>query len=315
MKYHHIKPKNIFVAIGLIVLASLATIAYSTDQTTGNVSMDGLSKVILGVDGMSCSGCVSTIKSSLAGFEGIDSVQVDVAAGKVEIVYDSRKQENVENFAKAITDSGYSAKVIRMVSSKELEKDRRDAEIKSRLAIASVGDIDISRADFEIELTHAMNRYHSAYGKEVFTDERGKQLLKNLKGQIAQRLINEGIQLQEIRRVGFDVDLSTVDAHYNKFLSKRGLTRKDFESELKKNDYSPEYFMKKFRNRTLIETYIDEKVIVGTLVDAEKQRRYADWFTNASLLAEVIYFDEEIGRLSRERSTGSGCGSSCSATR
>ena len=315
MKNPRIKPTTIFAAVGLIALATLVTMAYSTNQTTGSPSAGSLSKVILDVGGMSCSGCVSTINSSLAGFEGIDSVQVDVAAGKTEIFYDPRKLEDIGKFAKAITDSGYPAKIVRSVSSEVLEKERRDTEIKSRRAIASAGGIDISRADFEIELAHAMNRYQSAYGQEVFTDQQGKQLLNNLKGQIAQRLVNEGIQLQEIHRIGFDIDPSTVNSHYGAFLSKRGLTRGDFEAELKKTGYSPEYFMKKFRNRALIDTYIDEKVIAGTLNDAEKQRRYADWFANARLLAKVVYFDEEIGRLAREQSAGGGCGSSCSATR
>ena len=108
MKNLRIKTTTIFAAIGLIALATLATMAYSTNQTTGSPSTDSLSKVILDVEGMSCSGCVSTINSSLAGFEGIDSVQVDVAAGKTEIVYDQRKLEDVGKFAKAITDSSYS---------------------------------------------------------------------------------------------------------------------------------------------------------------------------------------------------------------
>ncbi len=73
--------------------------------------------------------------------------------------------------------------------------------------------------------------------------------------------------------------------------------------------------MKKFRIRALIDTYIDEKVIAGTLNDAEKQQWYADWFANARLLAKVVYFDEEIGRLAQAQSAGGGCGSSCSATR
>jgi len=315
MKNSRFKPAIMFTAIGLIALVTLAAMAYSTNQTKENPSTGNLSKVILGVDGMTCSGCVSTINSSLAGFEGIDSVQVDVAAGKTEIVYDPSELADVEKFAKAITASGYSAKVVRNVSAEGLEKERRDAEIKSRLAIASVGGMDILRADFEIEVAHAMNRYQSTYGKEVFTDQRGKQLLNNLKSQIAQRLVTEGIQLQEIRRIGFDMDPSRVNTRYDVFLSKRGLTSQDFESELKENDYSPEYFRKKFSNRVLIDTYIDEKIIAGTLNDADKQRRYADWFANARLLAEVVYFDEEIKRLTQEQSAGGGCGSSCSAKR
>ncbi|MEA3232470.1 MAG: hypothetical protein U9Q05_12015, partial [Thermodesulfobacteriota bacterium] len=36
----------------------------------------------------------------------------------------------------------------------------------------------------------------------------------------------------------FDIDPSAVDSHYDTFLSKRGLTSRDFEAELKKTGYS-----------------------------------------------------------------------------
>jgi hypothetical protein len=45
---------------------------------------DSLSKVVLNVDGMSCSGCVATIKSSLKGLQGINDIIVGVAGGKLK---------------------------------------------------------------------------------------------------------------------------------------------------------------------------------------------------------------------------------------
>ena len=57
------------------------------------VMSDDLSKVILNVSNMSCSGCISTIKSSVVGFQGIKEILVEISSGKVEIYFDSDIEE------------------------------------------------------------------------------------------------------------------------------------------------------------------------------------------------------------------------------
>jgi copper chaperone CopZ len=47
-------------------------------------------KVVFQVDGMSCSGCIATIKSSLAGYEGIRDVIVNISGGTAEVYKVSR---------------------------------------------------------------------------------------------------------------------------------------------------------------------------------------------------------------------------------
>jgi copper chaperone CopZ len=67
-----------------------------------SVSDENASKAVLDVQGMSCSGCVYTIKSSLAGIEGISDVLVDVSGGQVEVFYDGEKLQDVVRIASAI---------------------------------------------------------------------------------------------------------------------------------------------------------------------------------------------------------------------
>ena len=76
-----------------------------------------------------------------------------------------------------------------------------------------------------------------------------------------------------------------------------------------------DYFTKRFQNRVLINRYIDEKIIPANISAAEKKQRYADWFANARLLAEITFFDAEIERIVNRPSTGGSCGSSCSTAR
>ena len=79
------------------------------------------------------------------------------------------------------------------------------------------------------------------------------------------------------------------------------------------NGYSSEYFMRKFRDRTRIEAYVGEKVLDGAASNTEGQKRFTEWFANASLLAPVVYHDKNVERLMLSGGGNGGCGSSCNA--
>lgn len=312
MKPSYINPLIIVTVVALAAIVFFATNALSTNPGSPAVKDDY--KAVLSVEGMTCSGCIFTIKNSLAGLEGIDDVQVDVATGRTVIVYDHAQQPEADKMAAAITASGYPAKVQRIYSPDQIRKQALENQAKSGSAIAAVGSAEIPRTDFEAEMAHARSRYQMAYGPDAFENAQGQRLLDNLKSQIAQRLIGETIQLQEVRRAGFTVAQSIVAQQYKTFWQERGFADDaSFESELEKNGYSPAYFTKRFENRVLINTYIETTVITTNLNETEKQRRYADWFANARLLANVTYYDKDLERLAQQKSSGGGCGNSCSA--
>jgi len=275
---------------------------------------DNISKAVLRVDGMSCSGCIYTIKSSLSGYSGVHDVLVNLSAGQAEVYYDRTQLKDVNQIADAITASGYPAKVTEILSTDQIRKERNIAAARSLNYIASVGEWDISRNDFNTEREHAKTRYALAYGDDIFTTTRGSALMDNLKSQIASRLIDEGIQMQEIKKAGYAVGATTVDAEFQNHLKQKGIGVKKFKTELEKAGYSFDYFMKKFENRILINRYLEDNIFESATNSFEKQRRYASWFNNARLLAKVVYYDKEIERLVQTRSAG-GCsgGSSCSA--
>lgn len=275
----------------------------------------GSSKVVLTVDGMSCSGCISTIKSSLSEFEGINEVLVDVVGGKAEIYFDDKKLKDVGQIAAAITASGYSAKIDRIVPASEVKKELRSMASRSRLYVASVGDLDISRDDLDKELAYAKKRYSKRYGEGIFSTDRGKLLLNNVKAQIVSRLIDEGIQLQEIQKTGFEVDKATVEQEFSRFLAVRGQTLEEFKKALEENGSSSELFMKRFETQVLVRQYLDKEILTGVSNRFERSQRYTNWFNNARLLAKVVYFDKDLEVLVKNQSGNSGCsrGGSCSA--
>ena len=86
-----------------------ATTATQTPATTENTA--NTAKVIFQVDNMSCSGCIATIKSSLAGYEGIQEIIVDITGGVAEVYFDSLAIKDLKPLASSITASGYPAKI------------------------------------------------------------------------------------------------------------------------------------------------------------------------------------------------------------
>ena len=276
-----------------------------------------MSKAVLRVDGMSCSGCIYTIKSSLAGFKGVRDILVNLPAGETEVYFNRQQLKDVNKIAAAITNSGYPAKVVAVLSADQIRESQNRAAVRAVHYIASVGDWDISRTDFTTELNHAMSRYASVYGDKIFASEQGNTLTDNLKAQIVSRLIDEGIQIQEIKKAGFTVGPATVATELNNFLTQKGIDRNKLRAELEQNGYGFDYYMKRFENRVLINKYLDERILDNAANDFERQRRYAAWFKNAGLLAKTVYYDKDIERLIQAQAAGGGCsgGGSCSASK
>lgn len=267
----------------------------------------GTSKVVFRVDNMSCSGCISTIKGSLAGYAGIQDIVVDVAGGVAEVYYESGKIKDVDQLASSITASGYPARVDRILTADQIKKEESLAASRAKYYIATVSGWDIARSDFNTELAFAQKRYQEAYGKNVFTTDQGKTLLDSLKAQVVSRLINEGIQLQEVQRAGYRVDTKIVDQALAEFMTQKELDLKGLKASLEKSGYPYDYFMKRFENRVLLRRYLDEKVFADAASDYDQQNLYQAWFNNARVLSKVIIYDRELKRLTQKTSSGAGC--------
>jgi copper chaperone CopZ len=273
--------------------------------------LPGTAKAVFQVSGMSCSGCISTIKASLADHRGIRDIIVDVAGGTAEVYYDSNRIKDLAPMAASITDSGYPARVSQVMSAEQLQKEEAVSASRSKVYIASVGGWDISRSDFDTELAYASNRYKNAYGQNVFSGSRGKTVLDGIKAQVVSRLINEGIQMQEVQRVGYRVDAKILDQEFDDFLAQKNLDPESLKVSLEKKGYPFDYFMRKFENRVLLRHYIENEVITNAASDYDKQQQYLAWFNNARTLSKVTIYDRQLERLTRNQSAGGGCGSSC----
>lgn len=60
----------------------------------------------LQVAGMSCGGCVNSVKRLLTALDGVQAVEVDLAQGRVTVDYDAARV-GAEAMRRAIEDGGY----------------------------------------------------------------------------------------------------------------------------------------------------------------------------------------------------------------
>lgn len=65
-----------------------------------------MGKIILKVDGMSCSHCENVIKKSVGALDGVETVEVDLSQKNVTIEYQSDKV-SIDDIKIAIEDQGY----------------------------------------------------------------------------------------------------------------------------------------------------------------------------------------------------------------
>lgn len=65
--------------------------------------------IVLNVQGMTCSGCVNSIRKVLEPIPGVRSVEVSLDKGVARIEYDETKA-GIEQFKSAIEEAGYDVR-------------------------------------------------------------------------------------------------------------------------------------------------------------------------------------------------------------
>lgn len=99
----------LWIATGLIVLA--VAFPYYSGPATARPAVEaasGTAKTVLTIDGMTCGGCVASVKRRLDGIEGVVSHEVSLERGEAEIVYDPDRTDP-EAIAAAVSETGFRA--------------------------------------------------------------------------------------------------------------------------------------------------------------------------------------------------------------
>src|SRR5690554_1131594 len=98
----------------------------------------------LGIDGMTCAGCVSKVEKALVRVQGVRNVRVSLAAREARIFYDGASGSVTADFEEAIRAAGFEPRAISAKAEEIEQAERReDRAMKSRLVIAAIFTIPI----------------------------------------------------------------------------------------------------------------------------------------------------------------------------
>ncbi len=67
-----------------------------------------MKKIILGIEGMHCDGCVNRLTKVLKGLDGVEDAKVSLQNKNAEIEYDDDKLE-LDDIEQAVSDAGFEA--------------------------------------------------------------------------------------------------------------------------------------------------------------------------------------------------------------
>ena len=105
------KTSGIILGILLVIGASFLMFNRSEDrpETVATAEAGPFKKVVLPVEGMTCSGCAISVKMALKELDGIKETRVDVGKGETVVTYTEGKV-TVDQMVKAINSTGFTAR-------------------------------------------------------------------------------------------------------------------------------------------------------------------------------------------------------------
>lgn len=104
--------KNIFMLIIAGVFLMSVGCSKSEDVSAKTVAeVPAKTQIIeVGVEGMTCQGCVSSIETAIAAVDGVVEQKVNLEANSASITFDPSRTD-AEKLAKVIGDAGYTVSV------------------------------------------------------------------------------------------------------------------------------------------------------------------------------------------------------------
>lgn len=105
--------KAVCIVAGVLVVAGAAFLAFNRSEdvsANAKVAAAGpVKRVVLPVEGMTCSGCAISVKMALKDLKGIREAQVDVEKGEAAVTYIEGKV-TVDQMIRAINSTGFTAR-------------------------------------------------------------------------------------------------------------------------------------------------------------------------------------------------------------
>src|SRR5262245_14500801 len=113
-------------------MSGMATTTTAPRPRSDSPRSDRLAQGNLSLGGMHCASCVSTIEGSLAGVDGVEEANVNLATERARVTYDPRRT-NLGDLIAVVESVGYSARGVGMEGRDSVEQQEQRARRERQL--------------------------------------------------------------------------------------------------------------------------------------------------------------------------------------
>ena len=281
--------KKLYLALGVVLLVAFGAIGYwlpgPKNLPTGQTAMAEYR-----LSNLSCGSCVSNIQKTLAGVEGVDTIEVDLTSHRGTVTYDPGLINSLV-IGDTITAAGYPAQLRAELTPAELAALQQEQNVLGQKYIARIGERMVARSDFQ--------RFIQQRSGNVPLQQQ-----QALKGSLWNDLLQRELLLESAAQNEIIVRDVEVDFRLEELIQRHA----GFEQMIAQRYPDQQVFRDLLRDDLTIERNLDTHVFAGMTNPQLKQQRFQQWFSELQQSTEVVIFDPEIKALA---TGGSGCGGSC----
>jgi len=248
-------------------------------------------------EGMTCGSCAAKIEKALTPVTEIRNIEVDPTLDQVTLYHTPVSPDKIKMIEALITSTGYTGKFTKSYSYDEVQTSQKQYDHNNEDWVALIGDVPITREDFEIQTRSELTRYTKAYGKEFLKDDHGRSIKDSVHQKVIVRLRDQAYMLAGIKQDDFIITETQIDQAYQDYLNGQKISETELSSKLKKNGYSIEYFKAQHQTQTMIDRYIEERIYRGEEDGNERHQLFQTWLSGLQKTFRVQYLDQNVQQL------------------
>jgi hypothetical protein len=156
---------------------------------------------------------------------------------------------------------------------------------------AVINGESISKADLKARVKTIRGIVERQHGRDIFTGERGRELLSSLTEEILDGMLVERLMAQEARKLGIQITAEQVQQRLDQVAKENFGTWENFESKLREEGMSKEDLQNNLRSILLSEALKKAKAQEG----ADPEVSFNAWLMRAKQNAKLVIYDSSLG--------------------
>ena len=165
---------------------------------------------------------------------------------------------------------------------------------------AVINGESITRTDLKARVRTIQAIVERQHGKDIFSGERGRALLANLKEEVLNGMLEEKLMYQEARKLGIQITDEQLKERLDRITQEVFGTWEKFQARLQEEGMSKEDLQNNLRSLLILEALKKAKAQQG----ADPDVSFSAWLIQAKQKAELVIYDSNIGGMTLPSTAG-----------